>query len=177
MTCLWQHTPNCTIMTKECTVKMLPKLPFTQIPCSLILTIITSLLLFLQSRSYASFPVHLKFCPLLQGLPRWLSGEESACQRKRRKRWGFIPWVGKIPWGRKWQPARVFLPGEVHRQRSLAGYSPWGHKELDVTEHLSYNGSRTFPAHNATKLFLGACDWSVPIFCFFLIQSWNVVLF
>ena len=36
----------------------------------------------------------------------------------------FDPWVGKIPWRRKWQPAPVFLPENLHRQRSLAGYSP-----------------------------------------------------
>ena len=44
------------------------------------------------------------------------------------------PWVGKIPWRRKWQPTPVFLPGELHGQRSLACYSPWGHKESDMTE-------------------------------------------
>ena len=44
-------------------------------------------------------------------------------------------WVRKIPWRRKWQPTSVFLPGESHGQRSLVGYSPWGHKELDTTEH------------------------------------------
>jgi len=38
---------------------------------------------------------------------------------------GFDPWVGKIPWRRKWQPTPVFLLGELHGQRSLAGYSPW----------------------------------------------------
>ena len=37
---------------------------------------------------------------------------------------GFDPWVGKIPWSRKWQPT-PFLPGEFHGQRSLAGYSLW----------------------------------------------------
>ena len=37
-------------------------------------------------------------------------------------------------WKRKWQPTLVFLPGEFHEQRSLAGYSPWDHKELDTTE-------------------------------------------
>ena len=36
--------------------------------------------------------------------------------------------VGKIPWSRKWQPIPVFLPGKFHGQRSLAGYSPLGHK-------------------------------------------------
>ena len=44
------------------------------------------------------------------------------------------PWVGKIPWRRKWQPTPVFLPGEFHGQRTLAGYSPWGRKESDMTE-------------------------------------------
>ena len=37
-------------------------------------------------------------------------------------------------WRRKWQPTAVFLLGESHGQRSLAGYSPWGCKELDMTE-------------------------------------------
>ena len=42
-----------------------------------------------------------------------------------------------MPWRRKWQPTPVFLPGESHGQRSLAGYSPWGRKEWDSTEQLS----------------------------------------
>ena len=49
----------------------------------------------------------------------------------------FDPWVGKIPGRRKWQPTPVFLPEKSHGQRSLAGYSPWGCKELDPTEQLS----------------------------------------
>ena len=48
----------------------------------------------------------------------------------------FDPWVGKIPWRRKWQPTPVFLPGESHGWRSLVGYSPWGRKESDTTERL-----------------------------------------
>ena len=47
---------------------------------------------------------------------------------------GFDPWVGKIPWRRAWKPTPVFLPGEVHGQRSLKGYNPWGGKESDMTE-------------------------------------------
>ena len=43
-------------------------------------------------------------------------------------------WVEKIPWRREWQPTPVFLPGDPHGQRSLGGYSPWGHKESDTTE-------------------------------------------
>ena len=46
----------------------------------------------------------------------------------------FDPWVGKIPWGRKWQPTPVFLLGESHGQRSLAGYSPWGHQGSNTTD-------------------------------------------
>ena len=44
------------------------------------------------------------------------------------------PWVGKISWRTAGQPTPVFLPGESHGQRSLAGYSPWDCKELDMTE-------------------------------------------
>ena len=38
------------------------------------------------------------------------------------------------PWRRAWQPTPVFLPGESHGQRSLAGYSPWGRKESEMTK-------------------------------------------
>ena len=51
-----------------------------------------------------------------------------------------IPGSGKIPWRKKWQPTLVFLPGESHRQSSLTGYSPWGHKELDTTEANACSG-------------------------------------
>ena len=37
---------------------------------------------------------------------------------------GFITWIEKIPWRRKWQPTPIFLPGKSHGQRSLVGYSP-----------------------------------------------------
>ena len=46
-------------------------------------------------------------------------------------------WVGKMPWRREWQPTPVFSPGESHGQRSLAGYSPRGHRELDVMKWLA----------------------------------------
>ena len=69
--------------------------------------------------------------PIYPGLPWWLSGKESIYQRRRCK---FYPWVEKIPWRRKWLPTPVFLLGESHGQRSLAGYSPWGRKESDRME-------------------------------------------
>ena len=58
------------------------------------------------------------------GFPGSASGKEPACQCRRHKRCGFNPWVGKIPWRRKWHPTPVFLPGESLGQRSLVGYSP-----------------------------------------------------
>ena len=51
---------------------------------------------------------------------------ESTCQCRRHKWHRFDLWVRKIPWRRKWQPAPVFLPAELHGQGSLKGYSPWG---------------------------------------------------
>ena len=65
-----------------------------------------------------------------------LFGIRLKCRSGRRRR--FDLWAGKIPWRRKWQPTSVFLLGESHRQRSLAGYSPWGHKESDTTEMTEY---------------------------------------
>ena len=59
------------------------------------------------------------------GLPWWLRDKEFACSCRRC---GFDPWLGKIPWKRKWQPTPVFLPGKSHGHRSLVGYSPWGCK-------------------------------------------------
>ena len=71
----------------------------------------------------------------LGGLPRWCSGKESTHQCRRRRRFRFKPWVGKIPRRRKWQLTPVFLTEKFHGQRSLVSYSPWGCKESDMTEH------------------------------------------
>ena len=71
----------------------------------------------------------LIFYYILYNASLLLSGKESACNAgDTYRRWGFNPWVRKIPWKRKWQSIPVFLPGESHGQRSLAGYSPWGSK-------------------------------------------------
>ena len=69
------------------------------------------------------------------------SSKASILQRCRRP--GFSLWFGKIPWRRHWLPTPVFLPGEFHGQRSLAGYSSWGHKESDMTERLTYTCRHT----------------------------------
>ena len=77
------------------------------------------------------------------------SAKESACWSRRQKRLRFNPWVGKTLWRRKWQPTAVVLPGKFHGQRSLVGYSLWGHKEPDTTEP-----TRT---HRNLDLFLCVC--------------------
>ena len=73
--------------------------------------------------------------PVWTGLLRWRSGKEFSHQCWRCERCGFSPWIGKIPWRRKWKPTPVFLFGKFHGQRSLVGYRSWDPKELDATEH------------------------------------------
>ena len=67
--------------------------------------------------------------------------KESTCQCRRC---GFDPWVGEFPWSREWKPTPVFLLGNFHGQKSLVGYSLWGHKELDTTEHTYRDFNKTF---------------------------------
>ena len=81
-----------------------------------------------------------KLHPSTQALSWWHSDKEPACQCRRV---GFHPWVRKIPWRRQWKPTPVFLPGESHGQRSQAGYSQWGGKELNMTEQLTLSLSPT----------------------------------
>ena len=81
------------------------------------------------------------------------------------RRLEFHPWVGKIPWRREWQPTPVFLPGQSHAKRSLAGYSPWGHEELDTTEQLSiaqHGQTNTRTCVFITVLFTIAKSWKQP---------------
>ena len=74
-------------------------------------------------------------------LPWWLR-LQSVCLQCGRPR--FDPWVGKIPWRRKWQSTPVFLPEKSHGWRSLVGYSPCGCKESDTTERLHFHFSLSF---------------------------------
>ena len=75
-----------------------------------------------------------------EGTSRQHSSKELACQCWRRKRHECDLWVRKIPWSRKWDPAPVFLPGKFHGQKNLVGFSPWGCRELDTTEHTHKEG-------------------------------------
>ena len=67
------------------------------------------------------FSLFHSLAPTYDGLLRWLSKKNSPAKQETR----FDPWVGKIPWRRKWQQTPVFLPGKLHGPRSLEGYSPW----------------------------------------------------
>ena len=65
-----------------------------------------------------------------ESFPGGSNGKESAYNAGDL---GLIPESGRSPGERKWQPTSVFLPGESHEQRSLAGYSPWGRKGSGMT--------------------------------------------
>ena len=98
-----------------------------------------SLCLSIHSASLAQLQTHRESQMYLvissfQGLSRWHSGKKSTCQCRRHKRCPFDPWVGKIAWSRKWQHLPISLSGKFNGQRSLVGYSPWDHKELDMTK-------------------------------------------
>ena len=78
-------------------------------------------------------------------VPQW---KKSACRKCRRYR--FDPWAGKIPWRRKWQSTytlAILLPGESHRQRSLRGYSPWGHRVRQDWAHRRMQWSTSFSVY------------------------------
>ena len=57
---------------------------------------------------------------------------------------GSNSWVRKIPWRRGWLPTLIFFSGEFHGQKSLMGYSSWGHKESDMTERLTQHDPITY---------------------------------
>ena len=99
------------------------------------------------------------FCPLLffpslflslgtnKGLPRWYSGKESACQRRRH---GFHSWVRNIPWRRIWQPTPVFLPGKSSWTEEPGGGQSTGSQRVGhnwATEHTCTRAHTHTHAH------------------------------
>ena len=74
-------------------------------------------------------------------IPSWLRQWRIYLQCGRPR---FNPWVRKIPWRRGWLSTPVFLPGELHGQRSLSGYRPLDHRALDTTEQLTMSLSLSF---------------------------------
>ena len=65
-------------------------------------------------------------------------GSDGKVSTSKAREPDLLPGLERLPWRRKWQPTPVFLPGKSHGQRSLVGYSPWGRKESDTTEQLTY---------------------------------------
>ena len=76
----------------------------------------------------------------LWGFPGGLDSKDSICNTGDL---GSIPGSGRSPGERNGYPTPVFLPGESHRQRNLVGYSPWGHRESDMTEHAPAERTQT----------------------------------
>ena len=72
------------------------------------------------------------------------------CLQCRRP--GFNPWVGKIPWRGEWLSTPIFLSGEFHGQRSLKGYSPWGHKESDMIS--------AYTLHTVVLIIQPSCEYA-----------------
>ena len=79
---------------------------------------------------------------------------EPACQCRRHKRCGFDPWIRKNPWRREGHPTPVFLPGEPHGQRILAGYSPWVAKSHIRLKWLSTQGYLAHLSHKKPSWWL-----------------------
>ena len=109
---------------------------------------------------------------LYMDFPGGASSKESACQCKRCQS---DPWVRKISWRRKWHSTPVFLPGKFCSQRSLMGYSPWGHKESDTAEwlsmhilYISLNPLKIFIYLFLAMLCLRCCKGAFPV-----IESWG----
>ena len=101
--------------------------------------------------------------------------EGRVCLQFRRP--GFDPWVGR----REWQPTPVFLPGELHGQRSLVGYNPWSCKESDTTEWLEHTQTCKSKGKGMTesRIYLWeqlACRWCAEIWVTEMIQGGGWVM-
>ena len=94
---------------------------------------------------------------MVLGFPGGSDSKESACSMGDS---GLIPGSGRFPWRNEWQPTPVFLPGEFHGQRNLAGLSPRGCKELDTNERL------TLSLSTWSQLMCAVTTSHIPYFSF-----------
>ena len=84
--------------------------------------------------------------------------KESVCSAEDP---GLIPGLGRSPGKRNGYPL-VFFPGEFHGQRSLVGYSPWGHKQSDLAERLTFSGPLTGEFFSSVgNIVASHCPWLV----------------
>ena len=98
------------------------------------LSIISSLHQYCSFLLYMCIYVFIRHIVSQDELPWWLRWQRICLQCRRP---GFDSWAGKIPWRKEWPPSPLFLPGEFHGQRNLAGCSASGCKELDTTKWLT----------------------------------------
>ena len=133
----WAQSPACITLSKSSPLTPLVKVETMGCPCcipppppnALVLRYPSGILLYHKKQSHR---LQIIFLALGLGSPSHL---KSTYQCRTRE---FDPWVRKFPWRRKWQPIPVFLFGKSHGQKSLMGYSPWGHKRVWhdwVTDH------------------------------------------
>ena len=99
----------------------------------------------------------------------WCSGKESTCQCRRHKRWGFDPWVGKIPWSRKWQPTPLIIRAcripwtEEHGQLQSMGLQSWTQLSAYTGKSVILSYSRK--SHGASSSFLGTLMLGILSLC------------
>ena len=124
-------------------------------------------------------------CPLLKnlgccnwGLPGGDGGKGPACHCRSCRGCRFSPRVERVPWGRRWPPAPVLLPGNPHGRRGLAGYSSWGQKrvghDLATTQWQQSDTTRTQFSTQAR------CSWVLILYKFWiqvLYQMYNYQIF
>ena len=108
--------------------------------------------------------------------PWWLSSKGSTCNAGAVGDMGSIPVSGRSPWRRAWQPTPVFLSGESHGQRSLAGYSPWGRKVWHQWSNLVCTRDCTLLCNSvmcSLKVDLKIKTLQVKIFSQFQLRVWQ----
>ena len=120
----------------------------------------------------------LRFSPFLENQDP-ISCNGSAVKNRLTLREAWVPSLGQEdPWRRKWQIAPTFLPGKSRGQKNLAGYSPWGGKQLDMTLQLnSDNIMIIIKSKNIITTFLHLVYLQYLVFLVFFFIIWMAVIF
>ena len=116
----------------------------------------SSLQCFSSKFNYSSYFLFVSFIITAHnsGLPRRCRGKESVCQCRRCSS---DPWVSKLSWRRRWQPAPEFLSEEFHGQRRLVGYSPWVAKAQ--TRLSTHTHTHTPTCKKRSRCWLIVCNF------------------
>ena len=109
------------------------------------------------------FKLFLFFSVWPLGFPGGTRGKELACQCRRLERFEFSPWVGNIPWRRKWQPAPVFWPENPMDRGPYWAAAHGGHKESDTTEATAHLATKSCPTWLSVGFSRKEC-WSGLLF-------------